>query len=104
MRKFKNAKRIPWLPLIILFGTIAFSSPSFADEKDTANNASDPPPKSAPVRVDAPPPGLTERERWLLEQVEELKKRVAELEAKSNTPAAPVAAPAAIPKVATAPV
>jgi hypothetical protein len=37
---------------------------------------------------------LTERERWLLDRVELLEKRVAELETKSNSPAvAPGAAP-----------
>jgi hypothetical protein len=37
------------------------------------------------TKVDAPAPGLTERERWLLERVEQLEKRVSELEAKNGS-------------------
>ncbi|HEX8764301.1 MAG TPA: hypothetical protein VF740_04035, partial [Candidatus Acidoferrum sp.] len=44
--------------------------------------------KPAGSKIDAPQPGLTERERWLLDRVEQLEKRVAELEAKSNANAA----------------
>ena len=40
-----------------------------------------------PKKLEAPKPGLTERERWLLERVEQLEKRVAELESKSVRPA-----------------
>jgi hypothetical protein len=53
-----------------------------ADE-DRKNEA----PKTTPAKMEAPAP-LTERERWLLDRVEQLEKRVAELETKSNTPAA----------------
>lgn len=42
-------------------------------------------------KIDAPQPGLTERERWLLDRVEQLEKRVTELEAKSNPNVAPTA-------------
>src|SRR5215510_10597044 len=38
-----------------------------------------------PKKLEASKPGLTERERWLLEKVEELEKRVAELEARSES-------------------
>src|SRR5262252_10678190 len=49
-----------------------------------------------PTSAGAPKPGLTERERWLLDRVEQLEKRVAELEAKGNPNAAtPAEAPAA---------
>src|SRR5499427_5871101 len=52
--------------------------------------------KPASSKIDAPQPGLTERERWLLDRVEQLEKRVAELEAKGNPNAArPAEAPAA---------
>jgi hypothetical protein len=65
-----------------------------ADDKDTGN----PPSKSAPAKsdgakIEAPAP-LTERERWLLDRVELLEKRVAELETKGSAPAAPAAAAA----------
>ena len=39
-----------------------------------------------PKKLEAPKPGLTEREQWLLEKVEQLEKRVAELESKSLRP------------------
>jgi hypothetical protein len=65
-----------------------------ADDKDTSN----PPSKSAPAKSDAAkiesPAPLTERERWLLDRVELLEKRVAELETKGGSPAAPAAAAA----------
>src|SRR5712664_989560 len=65
-----------------------------ADDKDTSN----PPTKSAPAKsdgakIEAPAP-LTERQRWLLDRVELLEKRVAELETKGSSPAAPAAAAA----------
>jgi hypothetical protein len=77
-------------------GTIAVPRPALADDNNTDKNAGNPAAKSAPAKVEAPAP-LTERERWLLDQVEELKRRVAELESKVNPPAAPLApaAPAA---------
>ncbi len=42
--------------------------------------------RPAASKIDAPTP-LTERERWLLDRVEQLEKRVADLEAKGNSPA-----------------
>jgi len=42
--------------------------------------------------VDAPAP-LTERERWLLDRVEQLEKRVADLESKGRDAEAPASAP-----------
>jgi hypothetical protein len=68
---------------------------SFADDKD----ANKPSAKTAPAKPDSPAP-LTERERWMLDRMEQLEKRVAELEAKSNPPTPPAtsaAAPAAQP-------
>ncbi|HEY2546916.1 MAG TPA: outer membrane beta-barrel protein [Candidatus Acidoferrum sp.] len=57
------------------------------DEKDTSK----PPAKAAPAKPDATTAGLTERERMLLDRVEQLEKRVAELEGKKGTGAAPMA-------------
>ena len=54
-------------------------------EEEPAKSAA---PKSAGKKIDALQPGLTERERWLLDRVEQLEKRVAQLEAKSNPNAA----------------
>jgi hypothetical protein len=75
-----------------------------ADDKDGKNSTAAPPPAS-PVKVDTPAPGLTEREHWLLERVELLEKRVAELESKGQpvTPASSEAAasqPTVIPPAA----
>src|ERR1700726_2966720 len=44
---------------------------------------------AAPVKIDAPKPGLTEREQYLLDRVEQLERRVEELESKGGQPAAP---------------
>ncbi|HKW31445.1 MAG TPA: outer membrane beta-barrel protein [Candidatus Acidoferrum sp.] len=80
----------------------------FADDKDTssppaksrtakaaaANPAAATPgeAKTGATKIDAPAP-LTERERMLLDRMEHLEKRVAELEAKSNPSAAAAVAP-----------
>jgi hypothetical protein len=59
-----------------------------------------PPSKATPVKLDAPAPGLTERERWLLDRVEQLEKRVADLESTHNPAAAASAETSAVPAVA----
>ena len=53
----------------------------FADDGTPSGTAS-------PVKMDAPKPGLTEREQYLLDRVEQLERRVEELESKSAQPAA----------------
>ena len=67
-----------------------------AGDEEKAN----PPSKATPVKLDAPAPGLTERERWLLDRVEQLEKRVADLESTRNPAAAAVAETSAVPSVA----
>src|SRR6202030_3892370 len=57
----------------------------FADDGTPSGTAS-------PVKMDAPKPGLTEREQYLLDRVEQLERRVEELESKSAQPAAGPAA------------
>jgi hypothetical protein len=47
------------------------------------------PSTASPVKLDAPKPGLTEREQWLLDRVERLERRLEELESKSGQPAEP---------------
>jgi hypothetical protein len=42
---------------------------------------------TSPVKVDTPKPGLTEREQYLLDRVEQLERRVEELESKGAQPA-----------------
>src|ERR1700736_4436547 len=54
----------------------------FADDGTPSGTAS-------PVKMDAPRPGLTEREQYLLDRVEQLERRVEELESKGGQPAAP---------------
>src|SRR5260370_34571348 len=95
MRAFKHDGTL----FPILLATLLFASmvPDLllADDKDTSNS----PVKSAPAKsdgakIEAPAP-LTERERWLLDRVELLEKRVVEIETKDSSPASPDAAPAA---------
>ena len=62
---------------------------------------SEAPAKRVTAKADAPAP-LTERERWLLDRVEELEKRVADLESKGNPTAASAEASAAQPASANA--
>jgi hypothetical protein len=84
MRAFKHDGRYFWLLLVaLLFASLA-PNRLLADEKDS----SAPPAKSAPAKPDSPAP-LTERERWMLDRMEQLEKRVAELESRSSAPAAP---------------
>src|SRR6516162_10630699 len=60
----------------------------FADGKAASDSATNTEKKEKPMtnKADAPAP-LTERERWLLDRVEQLEKRVTELESKSNAKA-----------------
>src|ERR1700719_1170296 len=79
--------RISQLKIVVALAlvTVFYGStiPVFASTDD--NGKSEPPAKRVAAKVDAPAP-LTERERWLLDRVEELEKRVADLESK-GTPA-----------------
>jgi hypothetical protein len=78
-------KKMPIFAIFIalLFAGIAPGIVFADDEKDKST----PPAKVSTAKPDAPAPGLTERERMLLDRVEQLEKRVAELETK-GTPAA----------------
>src|SRR6516162_8477864 len=60
----------------------------FADDKAASDSATNTEKKEKPMtnKADAPAP-LTERERWLLDRVEQLEKRVTELESKSKAKA-----------------
>lgn len=84
MRVIESGWRTPWLLFILLTGASVVPHGSYADD-DGDKNASNPSAKPADAKkIETPAPGLTEREAWLLEQVVELKKRVAELESKAN--------------------
>jgi hypothetical protein len=96
MRAFGQKKGFVWLVLTGLLYSSAVPSRIFADDKGTNT----PPAKTETAKplaakIDAPAPGLTERERLLLDRVEQLEKRVAELEVKGNSPATPAAAASA---------
>ena len=86
---------------LVLAGLWYFSATpglALADGKDgNAPPAKTEAAKPGAVKGDAPAP-LTERERWMLDRMEQLEKRVAELESRGSTPAAPAAvAPATQP-------
>src|SRR6202030_3660209 len=85
--------RISQLKIVVALAlvTVFYGStiPVFASTDD--NGKSEPPAKRVAAKVDAPAP-LTERERWLLDRVEELEKRVADLESKGNPTSSPAAA------------
>src|SRR5690242_13423112 len=85
MRIFK-LKRLVSLTLVAVSCGSAVPFVAFADD-----SKGEPPAKPATAaKIEAPAP-LTERERWLLDRVEQLEKRVAELETKSSLPTATTA-------------
>jgi hypothetical protein len=65
------------------------SSDGTKDTDYTAKSAATPKPSAKPSNT-----GLTEREQWMLERIEQLEKRVAELETKESGTSAVVAKPA----------
>ncbi len=76
----QNRGRILNLFLAALMLSGIVPNHSLADEKESNRT----PAKPVPVKTDSPAP-LTERERWMLDRMEQLEKRVAELEAKSGS-------------------
>jgi len=92
-------KRLGSLMLAGVFCGSAVGASAFADD----DGKNQPPAKPAAVKIDAPAP-LTERERQLLDRVEQLEKRMAELEGKAQ-PADPSSseAPASRPTAVAAP-
>jgi len=82
MHIFKMKRRVSLMLVAVSFGS-AVPVIAFADD-----GKGEPPAKPAAApKIEAPAP-LTERERWMLDRVEQLEKRVAELEVKGNLPAA----------------
>jgi hypothetical protein len=99
MRIFKWKRLVPVI-LVGLCCASAIRALGFAGDDDKEK----PPTKPAATKIEAPAP-LTERERLLLDRVEQLEKRVADLEGKGTTPgAASGAAAAAVQPAATTPV
>src|ERR1700739_4701125 len=83
-------RALPWIFLVVALSDSVVPGFLIADDEGKGN----PPSKAAPSKPDAPTPGLTERERWLLDRVEQLEKRVSDLETKTSSAAAPAAATA----------
>jgi hypothetical protein len=93
MRAFLQKRRLSFVMCNAVLCLLAAPALLRADDEKDKNA---PPAKTAPAKPDAPAPGLTERERMLLDRVELLEKRVAELEAKqpAGTSAAAPTGPA----------
>jgi hypothetical protein len=91
--------RISVSAVIVFICASAIPGALLADDDKDKNTPSA---KAASAKPDAPAP-LTERERMLLDRVEQLEKRVAELEAKGAGSTAVAAAPAAAPVASPAP-
>src|SRR5712671_3131196 len=85
MRSFGKKKVVSLVLLTLSCGT---TIPVFAATDE--NGKTEPLAKTATAKTDAPAP-LTERERWLLDRVELLEKRVADLESKGESAAASAA-------------
>jgi hypothetical protein len=73
------------LCLVMILGVTIAPGRVIADDGTPSGTAST-------AKIDTPKPGLTERERYLLDRVEQLERRVEELESKAGQPAAPPAA------------
>jgi hypothetical protein len=84
MRAFNKTRKILRLLSAAMLCTTFIPFRSVADDKESGN----PPAKPALAKPDSPAP-LTERERWMLDRMEQLERRVAELESKSNPPVTP---------------
>ena len=75
MNMLGSKREVRWIFLAIALSNSMAPGLLVADDEGKAN----PPSKAASIKPDAPTPGLTERERWLLDRVEQLEKRVADL-------------------------
>src|SRR5256886_9537243 len=76
--------------LVLVAAFYGSTIPAFASTD--ANDKSESPAKREAAKIDAPAP-LNERERWLLDRVEELEKRVADIESKGNATASSATEP-----------
>jgi len=107
MLTFQYRKRVLCLLFALILGSSFLPGRIIADDKKDNGSANTPVADSAkatPAKMENPAPGLTERERWLLDRVEQLERRVTELEAKSESSvaAAPSGATAAPTSMASA--
>src|SRR5215467_6699278 len=75
-----GTKKFLGLLMVAVLSASVVPNPALADDgKDR------PSPQPISVKPEAPQPGLTERERMLLDRVEQLERRVAELESKNQS-------------------
>ncbi|HXY01637.1 MAG TPA: outer membrane beta-barrel protein [Candidatus Limnocylindrales bacterium] len=82
MRTSIARKLVLCLATLSLLSSRAACSDNAADARTASDSATKP--ASKPVPSGSASSGLTEREQWLLDRVEQLEKRVAELEAKQS--------------------
>jgi Putative beta-barrel porin-2, OmpL-like. bbp2 len=88
MRKFFVRTTSLGLALVSFFGLGLYAADGTPDDAKKSDSTAQPAAKS--TFPSAPAPGLTEREQWMLERIEQLEKRVAELESKESGAAASV--------------
>ena len=86
MRAFHKKTKVAWVGMVALLGAGSCPGRLLADGKDDDGTSAKTTEKATAGKIEAPLPGLTERERWLLDRVEQLEKRVAELESKGSPP------------------
>jgi hypothetical protein len=98
MRAFTLTTRLSCLFSMALLCVSLAPSRLLADDKDT----NPPPAKPVSARPDSPAP-LTERERWMLDRIEQLEKRMAEMEARGNSSAPAAGDPASASSSVAAP-
>ncbi len=89
-RLCKNNSPKTHLLAAVLCAVLGIPAMAWADGASAAKSDGEPAAKDTAKKIDSPTPGLTEREKWLLEEVEELKRRVAELESKANATVTPL--------------
>jgi putative OmpL-like beta-barrel porin-2 len=85
MLAFNKKTKLVWIGMVALLGVGSCPGGTLADEKDDKGEPATTTARAAAAKIETPLPGLTERERWLLDRVEQLEKRVADLESKGNT-------------------
>ena len=85
MHIFKLKRLVPLILVAVSWGS-AVPVVAFAKDDDKGEPSARP---ATATKIEAPAP-LTERERWLLDRVEQLEKRLAEVESKLSSTTAPV--------------
>jgi hypothetical protein len=79
------ARNVKWMGVFVVAGILSFGTPGCVLADDGAKTDSKSDSRGPEKKIDAPA-ALTERERILLDRVEQLERRVEELEAKGSAP------------------